>query len=232
MSSPSKYKWVAPTRVRGPAKPKPSASDSSATMSGKATTPSLSKKRPRQPAMQASPTPTVPTASASTASIPTTPTARIDPINEPCATPTPTSNRARYSSRHEPTAPTVPRRFVPLASSRTPQVDYPAYKEAVELRTAGFFQVDPRTWLAEVHARDRDAHATIREEEWGVDAWTVVQCHADVLGDMSYTCSPCPDFAFHKTCVHVKLLADDERPSFLPFSERGALEKKSGEGED
>lgn len=124
--------------------------------------------------------------------------------------------RTRYSRRRTRAERTGPRRHIPVLSSQPPAVAYKTYSEAVDLRAVGFFQVDPRTWIAERH------EGQTGEREWGVDAWTVIQSHVAITGDVTYACSPCPDFAKYGSCVHVMVLEDADRPPFQPFSERGA----------
>lgn len=105
-----------------------------------------------------------------------------------------------------------PRRFRPAASAIPPATAYQRYREAVDAREVGFFQVDPRTWVAERH------DVAIGDRLQGVDAWTVVQCHVDLQQRLTYSCSPCPDFVRHGTCVHVLVLSSNDPPPFCPFS--------------
>lgn len=113
-----------------------------------------------------------------------------------------------------PRPPKGPQRFRPAVSTKPAAAVYTQYRESVELHVAGFFQIDPRTWIAEIH----DGNTAPRER--GVDAWTIVQCHASLTKGLSYTCAPCPDFSSGKTCVHTMLLEDANRPEFRPFSDR------------
>lgn len=81
----------------------------------------------------------------------------------------------------------------------------------------GFFQIDPRTWVAEIHDVAKG------ERLRGVDAWTVVQCAVDLKLNITYACDPCPDYRKHGLCVHVLVLRDKDPPPFQPFSELGKL---------
>lgn len=76
----------------------------------------------------------------------------------------------------------------------------------------GFFQIDPRTWVAQLCEWDD------MEGIEGVDGWTVLEAEVDAQHRTSYSCRPCPDFMRDKRCVHTKLLRDDDEYPFRAFS--------------
>lgn len=109
----------------------------------------------------------------------------------------------------------APRRRTPQAS-RAPAAElFPKYRQAIEARTLGFYQIDQRTWVAELCDLDE------MDSFDGVDAWTVLRSELDSDERVSYSCAPCPDYKAHSRCVHTMLLLSDDVPPFRPFSEFG-----------
>lgn len=147
-----------------------------------------------------------------------TPGASSTPPDEPTAKrrKAPTSVTERFASAAMfAQVSRAPDSFKPKACARAPNSAYSDYREMVDTRAVGFFQIDPRTWVAELFDVDT------QRRNFGVKAWTVVRCHTHLDGRFDYTCSPCPDFNKHNSCVHVLVLESTDPPQFKPFSQRG-----------
>lgn len=109
----------------------------------------------------------------------------------------------------------VPRRYTPRASRRSPALLLPRYREAVDDRTLGFYQIDDRSWVAEL--ANLHTFATTS----GVYSWTLLRCEVDAREQVTFDCSPCPDNALHGTCVHKLVLESDDPPPFVEMSSQG-----------
>lgn len=115
--------------------------------------------------------------------------------------------------------PVHPPRRRPKPSSVSPRDVFEQYCTAVDDRLLGFYQIDSRTWVAELCDLDHidDELRTFS----GVDAWSILRSEVDEHEVVSFTCTPCPDFASLGRCVHTMLLKSDDVPPFKQFSKRG-----------
>ncbi|EJD49861.1 hypothetical protein AURDEDRAFT_160880 [Auricularia subglabra TFB-10046 SS5] len=129
---------------------------------------------------------------------------------------TPTKPRMVSQSTASPSR-TTPKRVIsrvaPAPSKHTVMDVFPLYRDLVRDRSVLFVQLESRTWAAQLYDFEKC------ERHRGVHGWTVVTAEFALDGKATYSCSPCPDYKLHKTCVHVKVVEDPEAPDFLIMSE-------------